>query len=423
MTRWGGGRRVIALVTGFAASTMLVGIASVVTIPAILIGAGESGWSTYIVAQSIGAGVNILTMFGWGIAGPASVAPLTPGGTARRARESLRIRSIAFAISASGGAVLAWMLTGGSVAAVLITLGMGLYGFGFGWVFIGRHEPVRLLCLDAIPRAGGMILGAVAVWLTGNLAAFGIAVISGAVIATALPLIALGPKSQSGDELPQSLRSELKTYTPSAIAGAISLAYFSLPMILLAILLPSALAAAGLADRIQKLLYAGIQPISQFSQGYVARGAASEVKLRILRGLRWSALIAPILGLLVALLGPLAGEILSAGAVNIGYEFSVAIGIAVAATLVSQYVGTACFPALGRTTAVPVSAAAGAIAAVAALPALIHVLGGSGAIWTVASSEVVVVAIQLCWLFQLGRRSRSVTARALSEADSRGSVL
>ena len=85
--------RIVSLL-GYALNTVVLGIASLLLIPALITTTGVGPWASIAVGQSLGGLAGIVVGFGWGIVGPGYVA--NAGAEERTARymESLAVRSI-----------------------------------------------------------------------------------------------------------------------------------------------------------------------------------------------------------------------------------------------------------------------------------------------------------------------------------------
>lgn len=397
--RFGGLRKLAT----YAGSTALLGITSVVSVPAILIGVGEEAWSHYVIAQAVGAAVGLVVVFGWTISGPASLAGRTVQQQHEELSASATLRTILFVIVAPAGAAVTVTLTGGSLAAALLSTALGVYGLTFGWYFVGVHDAVGLFVNDAVPRAAGVLVGCLLAAVVGDLLWYAVPVLFGAMTAFLLPAFRLGVRySWSRHEVVSRLRMHL----PAALASALSLVYLSLPALTVAALTPSSVARFGLADRILKLGTAASQPVAQFNQGAISTGTRDGLTERIrVASVRTMFAAVGVCAVAIALV-PLAGSLLSGGRLSLGLDYSIPVGIVLFATILSQLAGTACLPALGVRGAITISATAGAIVCVGLLATAVPKFGGVAAMWSVACAELVVLAVQSAWLCVVIRRRR-----------------
>lgn len=391
-------RAFFAKAGGYAASTVALAVATVLTIPAVIGGGGQAAWEMYVLAQASGAILAVLSSFGWTVMGPASVANEDAAFRWHAYRISFIARLIVFmpfaaillAVSSSVGA--------GDVAGLLICVAVGLNGLSAAWVFIGAGKPLALLWFDTIPRVVGIVIGCLLILSTGSLLAFSVAQLIGAAGAVSMSAIALRREAARPDRSSvtiRELRSGYRRHFSGAIATAVSLVYLSLPVLAVGAMLPSALAQFGLVDRLHKLASAGLQPVSQFNQGWVPRGAESLLHTRIRRAIKLNSLAGAFIALAVLLGAPVAASILSLGTIHVGFDYSVPLALVIFATFLSQCTGMACLSALKLTRAIAVSASLGAVVVVIGLFLLIPWLGGPGATWAIAAAELTVVAAQL----------------------------
>ena len=109
--------------------------------------------------------------------------------------------------------------------------------------------------------------------------------------------------------------------------------------------------------------------------------------------------------LALALCIPWASGLLSHGAIVVGFDLSVPMGVVFGAVAVSQVVGLACLIPIGEGKALAVSTVLGAAIGIPLIIAGALTIGVSAVAWAVAVSELAVATYQLRVVFSYFRRA------------------
>lgn len=382
----------------FLLSVLLTSGVNLAAVPAVLHVAGPVNWGGIAVAQSIAALAGVFVAFGWGATGPTAVAQRSPLERGEYLRQSLSGRTYLFAVAAPIVVVVTALTAPGDVVAdVCGAMAVLTAALAAPWFFIGERAPWRLLLLDTVPRALGTTVGATLLLLTGSLIAYPLAQLVGSLIAIGVTLRSIlrrhpAPRTASA----WSLRTTLETLGSQrdgiTTAGAAAL-YVNLPLILIAVVAPSATALYAIADKFQKLTVTAFTPLLQVAQGFVG-AVGEEVAHRVRRVTRITGIVGIGIGGAFAGLLPRAAEVFSTGTVSVPFSVSIPLGLATAAICMSAVMGLACLAVLGRMRVVATSTVVGALVGVPLLLLAGRLFGAEGVAWAVALSEIAVVAIQ-----------------------------
>lgn len=403
-----GGRmkRVLGQVSWYTATTVVNSLIGLVVVPVTIYVAGAAEWGAIAVGQSVGSIATIFVALGWGYNGPSLIGRADPEERQVIAIHSLVARSVAAPIFTAVAGVAAFYLAPTIPwAAVIACVTVSLGGLGMSWYYIGDAQPRALFLLDGIPRWAGNLLGAAALFAWHDIYAFLWIQLVGAMLAytiSTLDIISKGPPVPAGTWGIRSAFRGVKSQLYAGITVVTATSFAALPTLVIAALAPASVPIYALGERLVRFALMAITPFLQWVQGWVPRSSpdssqAWRIKW-VTRVTYWAAIP---LGLSVALLGPWAGHILSAGVVELPLSLTIAFGVAVATSAVSRVVGMACLLALGDDRSVAVSAVLGAIVGVPLLFVLVPTAGATGAAMSLALSEVIVVAYQIFALRRL----------------------
>lgn len=394
--------------SGFTASIILSSVIGVFSIPLLVLGLGESEWGKIAVVQTVGQLGAIVVAYGWGATGPAMVAATHPGARSALYRQSLRVRSTLYlAVVPITSLVLAFLLHGDVLLAVLGAFAYLLPALGSGWYFTGTAEPLRLFLIDSLPTAAGAVVGVILAWSTGLAWTVPVAQFAGSLVAvlTARRVILRGSTAPARHERPSivsSLRDQRHAVTTAATSGL----YVALPIVAVSLFFPTASPVYVLADRLFRYASLAFLPFQQYFQGWVP----SEPALLVRRA-RLSTYAAAAIGLIggacIALLSPMASRFLGSGQIEVPLSVSIPLGLAFVGVATSAVAGYASLVALGRTRTLAQSTVIGACvgAPLVIAGAVLHFLPGIAA--AVAVTEIVVAGFQVSVLWKILREERS----------------
>lgn len=407
-------KRVLGQVSWYTATMVANSALGLLVVPVTIYVAGAAEWGAIAVGQSVGSIATIFVALGWGYNGPSLIARASE--TERRviAINSLVARSITAPPITVAAAIFAFYLAPTMPsAAVIACITVSLGGLGMSWYFIGEGQPKKMFFLDGVPRWAGNLLGVAVLFVWQDIYAFLWIQLAGGILASLMStvdVISGGPSVPAGTWGVKSAFRGVKSQLYAGITVVTATSFASLPTLVIAALAPASVPIYALGERLVRFALMSITPFLQWAQGWVPKTSPDRPQVwRIKWATRASYCLALPLGLVVALLGPFAGHVLSAGVVKLPLELTIALGVAVATSTISRVVGMACLLALGGDRSVALSAVLGAVVGTPLLFILVANAGSTGAAISLALSEVVVVVYQVVALSKLMAR-RAVPA-------------
>lgn len=407
-------KRVLGQVSWYTATMVANSLIGLLVVPVTIYIAGAAEWGAIAVGQSIGSIATIFVALGWGYNGPSLIGRATEVERRSIAINSLVARGVAAPPITLVAAVAAFYLAPTVPwAAVLACITVSLGGLGMSWYYVGDSQPRNVFLLDGVPRWGGNLLGTAVLFLWGDIYAFLWVQLAGGILASAISAANIVSKGPPVPAETWGLRSAFRGVKSQLYAGitvVTATSFASAPTLVIAALAPSSVPVYALGERLVRFALMAITPFLQWAQGWVPKSSPDRPQVwRI----KWASRVAYCgaipLGAVVALLGPWAGHLLSAGVVELPLALTIAFGVAVATSAVSRVVGMACLLALGDDRAVAASAVLGAIVGIPLLFVLVSNASAIGAAISLALSEVVVVAYQIVALRRsLARRAEPI---------------
>lgn len=402
-------KRFLGQVSWYTAAMLANSSIGLLVVPVTIYIAGADEWGAIAVGQSIGSIATIFVALGWGYNGPSLVARASAVERRQIAINSLIARSIAAPVIVAAAAVVAWNLAPTiPLAAVVACVTVSLGGLGMAWYFIGEGQPKKMFLFDGVPRWAGNLLGVAALFVWHDIYAFLWIQMAGGVLSSLIATVAVvssGPPVPPGTWGVRSAFRGVKSQLYAGVTVITATSFASLPTIVIAALAPASVPIYALGERLIRFALMSITPFLQWAQGWVPKSSPERPQTwRIKRATRASYLLAVPMGLMVALLGPFAGQLLSAGVLELPLALTIPLGVAVAMSTISRIVGMACLLALGAERSVAFSAVLGAAIGTPLLFILVASAGSTGAAASLALSEVAVVVYQSIALRKLMAR-------------------
>lgn len=385
--------RILAKLGWFGASTAFVGLVSVVTVPLLISAIGADQWGYLAVGQTSGALVAALAAMGWPTVGPAVVAKSAEGHRSLLLR-SMRVRGVALLPLLALSSIFAITAHSTSWSIVLVaSLAFSSLALSPGWYFVGRGSGRGLFLFEGLPRGLGALAGASAVLLWPDPLIFGYVSFSIQLIGLAVGYGVLFHQLRH-DHAPAPLLG-LKPQLYAVWLSATASIYQSVPLLVVSLLAPAALPVFAMGDRILRLFIAGLTPLAQFFQGWVAAGANGLIGPRSDRAVRTAVVIGGLAAAAFAAFAPGLSGLLSVGEVTVDYWIAMPFAVALWSVVLTQTLGTAVLVANNRTGGVALSATIGATVGASLLLLLAPPLAAAGAAWAIAAAELAVVLVQL----------------------------
>lgn len=391
-------RRFLNLGTGYGLSVVISGLLSVAVIPVVIVVAGAQTWAVIAVAQAVGGFGYVVAAAGWGVTGPTAVAKLPKGERGAYYSSSLTTRGWLFVASFIPSVFIAIALADREpLVSILAVATSVMAALSAGWFYVGEERPIRFLLIETLPRTLGTALGALILLLTHEVLWFLALQLLGAVVSASIATIDILGRHRGWrfTASPFAAIRNLRGHGPAMTMSATTSIYVNLPIVIVQIFLPAFTPVYALGERMMRLALYSTRPLVQTSQGYVPARDGHEMVRRARRVIRVMGLVALIGGLAYALLGPLAGTILSGWQLDVPFSLTVPLGVALMAILLSQVTGFACLTAFGSDRTLATSTATGAVIGVVLFLPLTLLWGVAGVAWALAVSELIVLGVQL----------------------------
>ena len=407
----------IATLFGFGFSVLVLGVASLLAIPAMIEADGKIAWGAIALGQTIGTSAGVFALYGWALFGPAQVASAT--ATERRVcyLESARARLALVLPAAVAAASIAFALAPGEPAyAAVGAVAATSTGLSANWFFVGLARPYALLVLETIPRAGGIAAGIV-------LMDFGcsavvlpacalVGMIAGFAIAT---LWVMRSTTHAGAQRvrPRAVREVLSSQRQGIATDIAMTTFAAAPLMIVSILAPAIQPTFALADRFGRQADFALAPARAVLQGWVPRvvGDARAARARI--ALLVAAGFSIVVGVGLIVVAPTLMSWLGNGQISIpeGVVFLVAAFVAV-----TCFVRTLELVALAPFGRLNVAATAIAVSSLVALPA---VALGAKFFGTIGAQGGVVLGLLVCGAIEYVQYIRGDRSLAIDAATKR----
>jgi O-antigen/teichoic acid export membrane protein len=385
----------------YTASVALTFAVGVLSVPAIIALAGSQQWASLAIAQSIAAFATVLISFGWSTTGPNQIATLAAADRPAAFLRSAYARGALYLVAGPITAILCIVLTTlPPLAAIMAGVAYSLQGLGAVWYFVGESRPMRMLTFDAVPRALGLVVGILTLWITGSIVVFAATLLAAAIASLLVSYRAILRK-MTRLERPrvQTIRQDLVTQRHGVLTTSAASLYYNSSLIVCSIFAPSAIEQYALVFKLYNYAGAALVPVLQMAQAWIpsAGGGALAPRVRAASLLALAAAVPLAIG--SALLLPWAGQVLSLGAIDIPFALSVPIGVCIGAILVNQVVGQASLVAIGKVSALAWSATIGAFVGIALQLVGASAAGAIGLAMMVAATDIAVVTYQSVVVF------------------------
>jgi O-antigen/teichoic acid export membrane protein len=414
-------------VAAFGFLPVLAGIAPILVIPAIAAQLGEQGWSAIAVGQSVGQVGAILSAFAWPVVGPALVAGSSPQDQWHEFSRSIRVRTLLFLISALPLWWIATTLSPGvhSAAAGLSAIAFCAYGLGPGWYFVGVGQAGGVAAFETIPRLISTLVAIGLLFLTGSQFAYPACVLAGSLLGSIAAVWHLRRRRLPADDPTPAATPESRSLwgqTSLTASGLITSGYTVASTAIVSAVAPgvSVVAAFAAVFRIQAMARIPAQTLGTSLQGWVAEGRSPSQRMKA--ALAWMIGLGLVVGTGVALLLPLALQILFLGTVSTTPFVSLLCGLLVLAHATSLSTSIHALIPTGRAHLVSVATVIASFVGVPLLLWLTPAYGVDGAVTALLVAEALVVAIELPVTMKIIAAMAATEAREHAAAATPGSV-
>lgn len=409
--------RHLSAVSIYAASVLVSALVTLVSIPVVIGAAGPAAWGGLAAGQSIGTGASVLIGFGWGTTGPTDVARAALPDRPKLYLESYRARLLlALPIAIVAAFVTFIVVPSAPWESALNCVAYAGTGLLAGWFFTGSAQPNRFIALDTAPRVVGGAAGVFAVAINAPLYSYpalqllGIAVGVAASTAT----IAGARAIFAGLHARRSI-VVLRGQSDGLVLAVVSAANAALPAILVSSLVPTALPAYALADKLLRFGTTAASPFVQFLQGWVPGNGPNDVRPRVRRAGLVGLVLVVVGSAAFVIIAPLAADLLSHGQIRLPGSLVAAFAVVLVLLVAAQVVGLVCLLALGEGRRLARYTLVGGLISVPLVIVGALSFGAVGAATAVAVGELIAFIPQ-CVL--LVRRSRGPVSVATSPTSS-----
>lgn len=395
-------------VFAYGLGTGMLGLSSIISVPAIIFSSDLDTWGTIAAGQAVGVIIAAVAVWGWGVTGPTLIAQSSLAVRRVEYAESLKARLILtpvlFAVGI--GFIALFSKSGFSLVAALGCLSTGLVALTANWYFVGDSSPWKLFWLETAPRATSTFVAA-AVMRLGASAEVGLLMIcAGIVGATALSSLYIfhsTSAAKSQQLRPQSMRAVLINQGHGVLTNLSAALYMSLPIIIMSMIAPQHLPHFAVLDKTYKQFSTGFSPILNILQGWVPRAQGEALLHRVKVAVLISGGSAG-----VFIFGfTLWGSPLLIWLANYTASFTILETLLTASVvgigLVEIVLARACMTALGKIGIVAKATLVGSLFGLIAVTFLSPQLGAAGALAGVLTGLGIRVAYQLTSLLKVNR--------------------
>lgn len=407
-------RRLVGRFAGFMALPLISAVAPLILLPLISSRFGADGWAAYAIGGSLGAAGAVLVELGWGLTGTQRVARQSPRNRRRTLAFAMATQGVALPVIAAMCCLAGWLIPSSDQLVVgLVAAAACATSVNGVWFFIGVGSPAGIALADTIPKVAALAASAVGLWLGAPLWSVPVGTLVGAAAAIMLTWRRAGVSRRDFHGLhPRRLLHLQRLQSTALGARALSATYIALPTTLIAAVAPGSVALFAAADRLQRWVLTGLQPLPSTLQRWVGGpSGAVERRRRAALGSVVAAAVGIVVGAVFALLAPLASEVVFAGALRVTSEMALICGVVIAVVCTSRATGGLLLVALRGVRFIALSAAIGCIVGVPLVIALGLRLGAVGGLVAVAVTESAVLLTQLIGVIALWRRRRPEATR------------
>lgn len=336
----------------FVATVVVTGASSIITIPVIVTLTDAHSWAAVALGQAVGSSLSVLTMFGWGITGPARIAMMPRSEHAAAYWDSVVARLIVLVPVLAITIAVTWVIAPTAhVAAVIAGTAMAAGGLSGTWALIGRRQPVAMFWADTVPRVAGTVAGVGVLAAGGGLIAFSVLQLIGALAAFVIVSVLLLGGFRRPEGGVHDIRGTWRVIREQrhgvAVAVAVA-AYYPLVLVIVARFIPAQLPLYALNEKLLRFATMAMQPVHQYMQAVVP----SQKGRALVRALRRSLVAIVALSLvawgLYTVLLPVASTILTAGQVPVPAFVGLMLGAFMGFTVLESYMTSVALVAVDR---------------------------------------------------------------------------
>ncbi|WP_447925738.1 hypothetical protein [Georgenia muralis] len=277
-------------------------------------------------------------------------------------------------------------------------------GLSPAWYFIGLGDPSRILLIETIPRMAFAVVGAALVASGFPLMTGPLALLVGALSATAIASAVVRTRSGRPARISRTTIVTAFRTQRSAVASRIfSAIYMGFSVAIVAIFAPGSVAAFAAAERLFRLVLSVLQSVPNSMQHFVGRAGRGDLNSVLTMGVAISVFTGTVGGAALIAFGPMAERVLFQGSISLDRSAYWLSAIIVLLTCTSRGTGGLALIRLGGMRYIAFSSAIGAIVGLPVIAALSMLQDVTGALFGVIVAESLVLAVQVVGIIRLRR--------------------
>ena len=374
-----------------------------VVFPALTSTYGPSGLTAIAVGQSLGASAAIIAELGWSVLGPQVIARSNIERRNDLFQSAFATRLLALAVVAPIAVYASYLIASEhKTAAAFIALAFSLSALSPSWFLIGCNKPLLILAVEVSPR---FILSLACALLIRNgqpLEVYGLAILIAALSTWLLTAWRIKQRPMPRWRSFHDGIAIMRTHLPLTLGRMVSVLYTSLPVTLVAIVAPTAVATFVGVDRLIRMAATMLGGVPSRLQSWIGADSARTGSPRS----RYSLIINALLGLASSvgfvILAPYVADIVFSGVVNVSVPLAAVGGLVIFAICTSRGFGLS-LVAENRGNWIAAANIGAASVGVPAVLILAHFWGGVGGLLGTLAAECVGILIQ-CFALFLGHR-------------------
>ncbi|GAA1723244.1 hypothetical protein GCM10009710_00070 [Aeromicrobium alkaliterrae] len=390
---------------GFVAVPIVSLLTPLLVLPLLARAATIDEFASIALGQSVGMVASLALSYGWTVTGPADVARVPEHERPGLWLDSVRMRSLAFAVLLVPTAGIAYLVDPSRDAlAPTMAVALLLAGFSPAWYGIGQGQPSIVILYDAIPRTAGNVVGVLLAVAFDHLYLY--AIVLG--LFTILPVgvlhrsltrgldrAALGPRAVT-------LRSNLAPTLTELIAGLYSMG--STALVGASVSSPQVIAVFSGAERFTRTGAASIAVTSSVLTAWVAEAKGAVFRKRVGVSLGVHLVLGVAGALALGLLGPAMSALLLGEPLRMDTATGFAFGVFFLGWSLETVTARHVLAARRRTTSLLASTIIGSAVGCVAIVVGGQQWGTAGAASGLAIGIFTILAVQMPVAYDVVRR-------------------
>lgn len=391
----------------FALGPAFAAVASLLALPAMTRNFGATAWAAIAIGLSVGTAASVLVELGWGLDGPARISRASIRTRRALYALSLTTKLVAVPLVAAASAITAaWLAADFKIESALTAVYAASLGLTSAWYFVGEGRPGALIITDSVPKLVFALLAAIVLSSGAPLIAYPALLLVGQVIATALASSFILHNKFSllfAFSWVRVFRAIASQFT--ALRGRVASAlYLALPVAILGVVAPSAVAVFAASDRLQRMALTFLQIAPNAMLSWVASEKDFGLRLKKTKiTIFINSFFGALAGALWVMMMSVVAEYVFASKIIIPAEIIWLSAYVIWVTCTSRAVGGVGLITFRAVKNVSDSAGVGAATGLVLVATLGSQWGATGAFLALAITETIVLAWQVRSLIKIAR--------------------